>query len=126
MGFDVIMSPTDYCYLDYKQGEDDRQNTIGAGYARTKFYDAKNLYGFEPLEGLDEKSASHILGVQGNMWTEFIRNNHEVDYMLIPRLFALSEVQWSPKESRNYDRFVDKARVHLKIMDILGYDYKPL
>ncbi|MBQ6086773.1 MAG: beta-N-acetylhexosaminidase [Bacteroidales bacterium] len=126
MGFDVIMSPTDYCYLDYKQGEDDRQNTIGAGYARTKFYDAKNLYGFEPLEGLDEKSASHILGVQGNMWTEFIRNNHEVDYMLIPRLFALSEVQWSPKESRNYDRFVEKARAHFKIMDILGYDYKPL
>ena len=125
-GFDVIMTPTDYCYLDYKQGSRDEDNAMGAGYPSKSSYDAENLYGYEPLEGLDDKAAAHILGVQGNMWTEYIRNDTELYYMLIPRLQALSEVQWCRPENRNYSKFASKMQAHQRIMERLGYNYRPM
>ncbi len=126
MGFDVIMSPTDYCYLDYKQGENDRETFVGAGYARSKFYDAENLYNYEPLDGFDAGTTAHITGVQANMWTEYIRNDKELFYMLIPRLQALSEVQWCAPANKDYGRFTGKLGKHLKLMEKLGYNYRPL
>ena len=125
-GFDVIMSPTGYCYLDYKQGENDRANVIGAGYAREKFYDAENLYGYEPLDGFDQISSAHVTGVQGNVWTEYIRNDDELYYMILPRLQALSEVQWCDPGNKNYGRFVEKARKQLETLKKMGYNYRPL
>jgi len=125
LGFDVIMSPNTYCYFDYKQGDTANDNS-GAGYTKHTGYDSKNVYSYEPLEGLDAAAASHILGVQANMWTEYVRNEKELYYMLLPRLMALSEVQWCTPENRSYDRFVSKVKNrHFKIMDILGYGYRP-
>lgn len=127
MGFDVIMSPTNYCYLDYKQGVREDDLAIGAGYPKKSDYDAKNLYSYEPLAGIQADAEKHILGVQANMWTEWIHNDPELFYMLIPRLQALSEVQWCTPEKRSYERLERKLTdKHFKIMEILGYNYRAL
>ena len=128
LGFDVIMSPTTYCYLDYKQGTTEKDELAGAGYPKKgKVYDAKNLYSYEPLDGFDDASAAHILGVQGNVWTEYIRNEDQLYFMVIPRLQALSEVQWTIPANRNYDNLVRKMQsYHFKVMDAFGYNYRPL
>ena len=128
LGFDVIMSPTTYCYLDYKQGTTEKDDLAGAGYPKKgKVYDAKNLYSYEPLDGFDDASAAHILGVQGNVWTEYIRNEDQLYFMVIPRLQALSEVQWTVPAKRSYDNLVRKMQgYHFKVMDALGYNYRPL
>ena len=128
LGFDVIMSPTTYCYLDYKQGTTEKDELAGAGYPKKgKVYDAKNLYSYEPLDGFDEASAAHILGVQGNVWTEYIRNEEQLYFMVIPRLQALSEVQWTIPANRSYDNLVRKMQdYHFKVMDAFGYNYRPL
>ena len=126
MGFDVIMTPTDYCYLDYKQGAREDDIAIGAGYPKRTNYDAKNLYSYEPFDGFVPGAEMHILGVQGNMWTEWIKNDTELYYMLIPRLQALSEVQWCSPEKRSYDHFSQKMESqHFKMMKTLGYNYRP-
>lgn len=127
MGFDVIMSPTTCCYLDYKQGVREDDLAIGAGYPKKSDYDAKNLYSYEPLAGIEAGAEKHILGVQGNMWTEWIHNDPELFYMLIPRLQALSEVQWTQPEKRSYERLEKKLTdKHFQIMEALGYNYRKL
>ena len=127
MGFDVIMSPTTYCYLDYKQGVREDDLAIGAGYPKKSDYDAKNLYSYEPLAGIQAGAEKHILGVQANMWTEWIHNDPELFYMLIPRLQALSEVQWTQPEKRSYEHLEQKLKdKHFKIMEMLGYNYRAL
>ncbi|MBQ9309233.1 MAG: beta-N-acetylhexosaminidase [Bacteroidales bacterium] len=127
MGYDVIMSPTTYCYLDYNQGPGSGE-FLGAGYTKKgKNYDAANLYSFEPLADIPESAAKHILGVQANMWTEYIRNERQLHYMLNPRLQALSEVQWCTPENKDYTRFESKMKAkHFKILDTLGYIYRPI
>ena len=127
MGFDVIMSPTTYCYLDYKQGLREDDLAIGAGYPKKSDYDARNLYSYEPLAGIDAGAEKHILGVQANMWTEWIHNDSELFYMLIPRLQALSEVQWTMPEKRSDEHLEQKLTdKHFKIMEMLGYNYRAL
>ena len=127
MGFDVIMSPTTYCYLDYKQGVREDDLAIGAGYPKKSDYDARNLYSYEPLAGIQAGAEKHILGVQANMWTEWIQNDPELFYMLIPRLQALSEVQWTMPEKRSYEHLEQKLTdKHFKIMEMLGYNYRAL
>lgn len=126
-GFDVIMTPTTYCYLDYRQGTRKDDIAIGAGYPKRSDYDAKNLYSYEPLDGFVPGTEKHILGVQGNTWTEWIKDDEQLYYMVIPRLQALSEVQWSQPENKDYNRLESKLKAkHFKIMEILGYGYRPL
>ena len=127
MGFDVIMSPNTYCYFDYQQ--DAEPKDVVVGYPLRKGREpltSRKVYSYEPYEGLSGDAPSHILGVQANVWTEYIRNNDDLDYQLLPRLQALSEVQWSKPGNKNYDRFVEKMDAkHFKIMKILGYGYRP-
>ncbi len=124
MGFDVIMTPNTYCYFDYKQSKDETNEFLGAGYHRAGL-DAAKVYSYEPFDGLTADAPKHILGVQANMWTEYIRNDKELYYMLIPRLQALSEVQWCTPENKDYEHFKAKMEKHFRIMDILGYNYRP-
>ena len=123
-GFDVIMTPNNYCYFDYKQDESDE---YGAFYWKQKL-DAAVVYSYEPLEGIPAGDAKHILGVQANVWTEHIHSLDEVQYMILPRLLALSEVQWCKPENKDYGRFRSVVAGHeFKIFDILGLHYrKPL
>ena len=127
MGFDVIMSPNTYCYFDYQQDAEPKDVVVGFPLRKgRKPLHVSTVYGYEPYSGLEESAQKHILGVQANMWTEYIRNDKDLYYQLIPRLQALSEVQWSTPENRSYERFSQKMNArHFKIMEILGYNYRP-
>ena len=72
---------------------------------------------------MTDEEKSHILGIQANLWTEYISENWHLEYMLLPRMSALSEVQWCEPEDRNYKRFIDKMDKMAKIYEALGYNY---
>ncbi len=118
-GFDVIMSPVQHCYLDYRQSRDlQREPRAFAGTVTIE-----DVYGFNPLEGLDSDAASHIMGVQGNLWTDVIGVWSQVEYMLLPRLAALSEVQWCSPARKDYNVFRKAMNYHAGIYDARGYVY---
>jgi hexosaminidase len=109
-GHQVIMTPKDFCYFDYSQGAD----RDGEPFVRFKAYlPLSKVYSYEPIpDALTEKEGSLILGAQANMWTNFVKSSSHVEYMTFPRLCAIAELTWSPKEKKNYDRFIDKLESH--------------
>jgi hexosaminidase len=115
MGHDVVMSPTTFAYLDYVQGERTVDPPI---YASLRL---KKCYSFEPVpDGVDAK---YILGGQGNLWTEQVPTLRYAQYMVFPRAWALSEVYWSPKESKNWDNFILKVEKQFERSDIAEINY---
>ena len=121
MGFDVIMTPNTYCYFDYYQSEDQDKEPFGIG----GFLPWDKVYSYEPLEGLDAEQRKHILGVQANLWTEYVATPEHLEYMLLPRMNALSEVQWCAPENKDIERFKAAMEAEsFKIFDILGYNYR--
>lgn len=121
MGFDVIMTPNTYCYFDYYQSEDQDKEPFGIG----GFLPWDKVYSYEPLEGLNDSQQKHILGVQANLWTEYVATPEHLEYMLLPRMTALSEVQWCRPEDKNLDRYKAALQAEsFKIFDILGYNYR--
>ena len=121
MGFDVIMTPNTYCYFDYYQSDKTEQEPLAIG----GHLPIEQVYGYEPFDGLDASQQKHILGVQANLWTEYITTNEYLEYMLLPRMCALSEVQWCKSEDKNFDRFTSSMRNEsFKIFDALGYNYR--
>lgn len=125
---DVIMTPTGFCYFDYYQSQDPGEPLAIGGYLPLG-----KVYSYEPTPaGLAPEEARHILGVQGNLWTEYIETGDKVEYMAFPRACALAEVAWSPKEARDYDGFVGRLMHHMQRLQALGvnastafYDVKP-
>jgi hexosaminidase len=98
---EVIMTPTDYCYFDYNQGDGKREPPNMGG-----FIPLEKVYNYEPLPGeLTSEEKKYILGAQANLWTEYISTPQHLEYMTLPRLLALSEVVWSPLESKDYAGF---------------------
>ncbi len=125
MGYDVIMSPNIYCYLDHCQSTDLESEPYCITQKPERAVTLTKLYHYEPYDGMDPDSVHHILGVQGNLWTEFIGTNEYLEYMLLPRLLALSEVQWCKPENKDYDRFLLDLDGHeLAILEKLGYNYR--
>ena len=121
MGFDVIMTPNTYCYFDYYQSENEDKEPFGIG----GYLPWEKVYGYEPLNGLNDSQQRHILGVQANLWTEYIATPEHLEYMLLPRMSALSEVQWCKPENKNPERFKAAMEAEsFKIFDILGYNYR--
>ena len=118
-GHDVIMAPKTHCYLDYYQTKDKENEPLAIG----GYLPVEVSYALEPTAGLDEKQAAHILGVQANLWTEYIGDEDYLFYMLLPRLTALTEVQWCRKENKDWNRFVSSIEHIFEIYDILDYDY---
>jgi hexosaminidase len=115
MGHDVVMSPTTFAYLDYNQGERTVDPPI---YASLRL---KKCYSFEPVpDGVDAK---YILGGQGNLWTEQIPTLRYAYYMTYPRAWALSEVYWSPKESKNWDNFIQRVEKQFDRSDAAETNY---
>jgi hexosaminidase len=106
-GHDVVMSPTSHCYFDYYQGLFDEPWAIGG------FLPIDKVYAYEPLPAeLPAEQAKHILGAQANVWTEYLSESSQVEYMLLPRLLALSEVVWSPKDLRGFADFSRRIIPH--------------
>ena len=115
MGHDVVMSPTTFAYLDYVQGERTVDPPIYASLRLSK------CYSFEPVpEGVDAK---YILGGQGNLWTEQVPTLRYAQYMTFPRAWALSEVYWSPKESKNWDNFIRRVESNFERSDMAEINY---
>ena len=122
-GHDVVMSPTKYCYFDYYQST----NPVAEPKAIGGYLPLKMVYQFEPLpENLAPEFHARVLGGQANLWTEYIPNFRQVEYMMFPRLNALSEVDWSPKAARDWDDFQARAALNEKRLDALGVNYRPL
>lgn len=114
-GHHVVMSPTQFCYLDYQQTDWSIERT-GGGFLRLS-----DVYKFDPLpEGTDKK---YILGGQGNVWTEFISTPARVEYMTWPRALALSEVLWSAGKGKNPDEFIRRTEAHFFRFDAAGVNY---
>ena len=121
MGFDVIMTPNTYCYFDYYQSENKDQEPLAIGGNLP----IEKVYGYEPFEGLDASQQKHILGVQANLWTEYIGTPEYLEYMLLPRMAALSEIQWCKSSDKDFDRFASSLKDEsFKIYDMLGYNYR--
>lgn len=123
LGHDAIMTPYTYCYLDYLQAED----TANEPYTCVGAYlPVEKCYSYEPHdEDMSDEEKSHILGVQANLWTEYIRSEDHLHYQLLPRLSAISEVQWCQPEIKNWERFCESAVELCSIFDVLGYNYAP-
>jgi hexosaminidase len=119
-GHDVIMTPTSYVYFDYYQGDRAYEPLAIGG-----FTPLQKVYEFEPVpEELTAREARHVLGAQGNVWTEYIKTADYVEYMALPRMLALAEVVWSPKEIRDWDRFAAALPARLKRLDAMGVNYR--
>ena len=118
-GFDVVMTPTDYSYFDYYQSrERDKEPFCIGGYLPLE-----KVYGYEPFEGMQPGTENHILGVQANMWTEYIATPEHLWYMLLPRLCALSETQWCVAGTKDYERFKASLEHSLAMFDAMGLTY---
>lgn len=115
---DVIMTPGSHCYLDHSQTQNEDSVTIGS------YLPLEKVYAYEPVPAvLNEKEATHILGAQGNLWTEYIGNIAKLDYMLFPRMGALAEVLWSPKDRRNWNDFEKRLPKLLERYQKMGIQY---
>ena len=120
-GHDVVMSPTSYCYFDGFQSRDRTTEPRASG----GFMPLRKVYSFEPVPtGLAPELAGHILGAQGNLWTEMVPNLKHAEYMIFPRVFAIAEVTWSPKEARDYDDFLRRLKTDEHRLDQLGVNYR--
>lgn len=115
----VIMTPTSHCYFDYYQSDNaDEPLAIGG------FLSLEKVYSFNPIpEELSEEESKYVLGAQGNLWTEYIPNEKQVEYMVFPRIVAMSEVVWSPTKNKNYPDFVARLEHFHKRLDALDINY---
>jgi hexosaminidase len=115
---DVIMTPTTYCYLDYYQSQNEDEPTAIGG-----FLPLKKVYNYEPIpEELTAAEAKYILGIQGNVWTEYMPTIEQVFYMAYPRACALAEIGWSPQGSKDYSDFTKRLLPHLKRLQAMGIE----
>jgi hexosaminidase len=122
LGNDVIMAPTAFTYLDYYQGKPKEEpQGIGGNLPLSK------VYSFDPLpKKLDAAALAHILGTQGQLWSEYIPNPDHLEYMAFPRACALAEVAWTPQAQREFKDFSERLKVHLERLDKMGVKYRPL
>jgi hexosaminidase len=125
-GHDVIMTPDAYLYFDHYQG-DRGVNGKSEPLAIGGMLPLEKVYSYNPLPAaLNPEEQKHILGAQANLWTEYIADPHQAEYMLFPRLFALAELAWSPQGSRNYRDFLTRVPPQLARLKRQGVNYRPL
>jgi hexosaminidase len=120
-GHDVVMAPAGYTYFDHLQSRDRSKEPVSIG----GFTPLDSAYAFEPVPAeLTPDQVKHILGAQGQLWSEYISNPKHAEYMAFPRLSALAEVVWTPKERRNFSEFLQRLPMHLKRLDALDVNYR--
>lgn len=120
-GHDVIMTPENYIYLDYYQNLPDKE-PVAIGGLNT----VQSIYNFDPVPvELNDRQAKHILGAQANVWCEWILTFDHVQYMVLPRMTALSEVVWSPKKSRDYIDFSKRLEMQRARFSFMGMNAHP-
>ncbi len=115
---DVVMSPTDYCYIDYRQAE------YETGFGK-RTLTLEKVYSFNPTPAeLDAAQARHILGVQGNLWTERIETPQRAEYMALPRACAIAEAGWSAMDRRDWTDFQQRLNAQYRLLSALGYAFR--
>jgi len=114
----VIMAPNTYVYFDYSQSDNEDSVVIGGNLPVEK------VYSYDPVPAeLNEEQAKYIIGGQANVWSEYMNNPRKVEYMIFPRLSALSEVLWSQKEKKNWNDFEKRLQVQFKRYDLWNANY---
>src|SRR5688572_2002246 len=114
----VIMTPGSHVYLDHSQTDNEDSITIG-GYTTVE-----KVYSYEPIPAaLNEEQGKYVLGAQGNVWTEYMKNTRKVEYMIFPRASALSEVLWSQKKNRDWQDFEKRLMGQFRRYDLWHTNY---
>lgn len=122
-GHDVVMAQTTHTYFDYYQSRNTKAEPHGIG----GFLPLEKAYSYEPiLPEMTPEQASHVMGVQFQIWTEYIRTPDHAEYMAYPRGAAMAEVAWSPKAARNWADFRTRIATHVGRLGALGVHYRPL
>lgn len=118
-GHRVVMCPTDYCYLDYYQADERYQPaSIGGMITLAK------AYSFDPVPiGTNSHVADMVMGGQCNLWSEYINTPQHAEYMLLPRMLAISECLWTPREGKDWNRFRRKVELQKDRLQAKGYSY---
>lgn len=119
-GNDVVMSPTSHLYLDYYQGEPENEPFAIGG-----FVPLEKVYAFDPVPAeLATDNHTHILGVQGNLWSEYIKDFRHMEYMAFPRGCAVAEIGWSPQSEREFGDFQQRMQLHYQRLERLDVNYR--
>ena len=117
---DVIMTPSNFLYFDYGQG-DPQYEPLNIG----NYVPLETVYGYDPhSKELTEDEKKYILGAQANLWTEYVKTPEKVEYMVFPRMLALAEVNWSPVESKNYADFSRRMNRQYQSLDKQAVNYR--
>lgn len=119
-GHDAIMTPTSFLYFDYYQALDVKDEIFGIG----GYVPVEKVYSYEPVpEGLTSDEQKHIIGTQANIWTEYIKTFSHLQYMALPRMGALAEIQWTAREQKDYNKFLPRLAKMTQLYKFLGYNY---
>lgn len=119
-GHDVIMTPSSHVYFDHYQAKDTKHEPDAIGGCSP----VEKVYSYEPLpDTLSAEAKNRIKGVQANLWTEYIPFTTQAEYMVLPRMAALAEVQWTPVAKKNFDDFSKRALRLSDLYDRYGYQY---
>lgn len=118
-GHDVILAPTSHCYFDYRQQTNWEYEPLGGGSTVT--FD--QVYSLGRPQGMTDEEAKHILGIQANVWTEYMTCPQLVRYNVLPRMAALSEVQWLPEDRKNLEDARQRTLRLMKLYDAYGWEY---
>ena len=122
-GHDAVLTPTSNTYFDYYQSRDTANEPLAIG----GFLPLDRVYTWEPMPpNLEAEFQKHILGIQGQLWSEYLPNPKQVEYMAFPRLTALAEVAWTPADRRQLDDFLRRLTTHLERLSILDVNYRKL
>lgn len=121
-GHDVIMTPGGYYYFDHYQAVPFEQPEAIGGYSPLK-----KVYSYNPtFAGLTSEQLNHIIGVQANVWTEYIPTQEHAEYMIFPRILAVAETGWTPDSLKNWEDFKKRANHHIGYLQTKGINTFPL
>lgn len=117
---DVIMTPNTFLYFDYYQTDQiDKEPMAIGGYLPIE-----RVYSYEPIPAkMTPQEAKHIIGVQANCWTEYMKTYKQVEYMELPRMAALAEIQWCDPKHKDFDAFTGRLKRLMDVYDVKGYNY---
>ena len=121
-GLKSIIVPYQYLYIDFMQAEESECFVDEIYHGGWGVNTVDEIYGLNPLSALSGKE-EFALGVQANMWTETCNNIDEVEYCLLPRMLALSEIAWLPTNKKDWPSFYRRLQTHDEIFDLLDYQY---
>ncbi|HEX3867113.1 MAG TPA: family 20 glycosylhydrolase, partial [Gemmatimonadaceae bacterium] len=122
-GHDVVMAPGDYTYFDHYQSLNKAAEPLAIG----GYLPIDSVYAYDPIPAhLEPEFARHILGAQGQVWTEYIPDPKHVEYMAFPREPALAEALWTPASRKDFSNFLARLAEQLSRLQVLDVDYRPL